>query len=388
MSAPIRTAVLGYGLACKSHCPLRLRGPGLELTAIVQRRGDEAAADYPGVKISAPSTRRSTPPTSTLSSSPLPTTRISTSPSAPSRPASTSSSTSHSPPHPSRPAHSSPPPTTLAKRLLPSAQLLLRLVTSPSAAFPRRRRSRSHRHHRIPLRPSPPHPAPQHLEGPPAAPPTACLTPVRISSTVRSPSSHTLGNHRQRPVRRRRNGNRRRLHHRPRTRRQPRRQPLPPLHLPCCQGWLTLLLASPSTAQPAATGLNTVSTEAAQSPSSTSSADPHPWLLEPESAGNPRPRPQPSRTGQPHPRPLSYNSRRLPPVLRQRPRRHPGHLASGNPRRRWLPRRPPPRTSPHQQRTPHDPRRHLRLNGISNLDCVVSAPLMRARPQNRTPRMK
>lgn len=52
MSAPIRTAVLGYGLACKVfHAPFISAVPGLELTAIVQRRGDEAATDYPTVKI-------------------------------------------------------------------------------------------------------------------------------------------------------------------------------------------------------------------------------------------------------------------------------------------------------------------------------------------------
>ena len=52
MSVPIRTAVLGYGLACKVfHAPFISAVPGFELTAIVQRRGDEAAADYPGVNI-------------------------------------------------------------------------------------------------------------------------------------------------------------------------------------------------------------------------------------------------------------------------------------------------------------------------------------------------
>jgi scyllo-inositol 2-dehydrogenase (NADP+) len=52
MSAPIRTAVLGYGLACKVfHAPFISAVPGLELTAIVQRRGDEAATHYPNVKI-------------------------------------------------------------------------------------------------------------------------------------------------------------------------------------------------------------------------------------------------------------------------------------------------------------------------------------------------
>jgi len=52
MSAPIRTAVLGYGLACKVfHAPFISAVPGLELTAIVQRNGDEAATDYPHVKV-------------------------------------------------------------------------------------------------------------------------------------------------------------------------------------------------------------------------------------------------------------------------------------------------------------------------------------------------
>jgi scyllo-inositol 2-dehydrogenase (NADP+) len=52
MSAPIRTAVLGFGLAGKVfHAPFVSAVPGLELTAIVQRRGDEAAAAYPHTKI-------------------------------------------------------------------------------------------------------------------------------------------------------------------------------------------------------------------------------------------------------------------------------------------------------------------------------------------------
>ena len=49
---PIRTAVLGYGLAGKVfHCPFVSSVPGLELTAIVQRNGDEARAAYPQAKI-------------------------------------------------------------------------------------------------------------------------------------------------------------------------------------------------------------------------------------------------------------------------------------------------------------------------------------------------
>ncbi len=49
---PIRTAVLGFGLAGKVfHAPFVSAVPGLELSAIVQRRGDEAAAAYPEVRI-------------------------------------------------------------------------------------------------------------------------------------------------------------------------------------------------------------------------------------------------------------------------------------------------------------------------------------------------
>lgn len=51
-STPIRTAVLGFGLAGKVfHCPFVAAVPGLELTAIVQRRGDEASAAYPNARI-------------------------------------------------------------------------------------------------------------------------------------------------------------------------------------------------------------------------------------------------------------------------------------------------------------------------------------------------
>jgi scyllo-inositol 2-dehydrogenase (NADP+) len=51
-AAPIRTAVVGYGLAGRVfHCPFVSAVPGLELTAIVQRRGDEAAQAYPTAKI-------------------------------------------------------------------------------------------------------------------------------------------------------------------------------------------------------------------------------------------------------------------------------------------------------------------------------------------------
>src|ERR1700722_6044436 len=45
MSAPIRTAVLGYGLAGRVfHCPFVSAIPGLELTAIVVSNSDRAAA--------------------------------------------------------------------------------------------------------------------------------------------------------------------------------------------------------------------------------------------------------------------------------------------------------------------------------------------------------
>ncbi len=49
---PIRAAVLGYGLAGRVfHCPFISAVPGLELTAIVQRKGDEAAQAYPSARI-------------------------------------------------------------------------------------------------------------------------------------------------------------------------------------------------------------------------------------------------------------------------------------------------------------------------------------------------
>lgn len=52
MSTPIRTAVLGFGLAGKVfHCPFISAVPGLELSAIVQRTGNEAATAYPKVRI-------------------------------------------------------------------------------------------------------------------------------------------------------------------------------------------------------------------------------------------------------------------------------------------------------------------------------------------------
>jgi predicted dehydrogenase len=52
MSLPIRTAVLGYGFAGRIfHSPFVHVVPGLELTAIVQRHGDNAAADYPSTRI-------------------------------------------------------------------------------------------------------------------------------------------------------------------------------------------------------------------------------------------------------------------------------------------------------------------------------------------------
>ncbi|HEY4009812.1 MAG TPA: Gfo/Idh/MocA family oxidoreductase [Acidobacteriaceae bacterium] len=49
---PIRAAVLGYGLAGRVfHCPFVSAVPGLELTAIVQRTGSEAALAYPEARI-------------------------------------------------------------------------------------------------------------------------------------------------------------------------------------------------------------------------------------------------------------------------------------------------------------------------------------------------
>jgi predicted dehydrogenase len=49
---PIHAAVLGYGLAGRVfHCPFISAVPGLELTAIVQRKGDEAAQAYPSARI-------------------------------------------------------------------------------------------------------------------------------------------------------------------------------------------------------------------------------------------------------------------------------------------------------------------------------------------------
>jgi scyllo-inositol 2-dehydrogenase (NADP+) len=48
----IKVAVLGFGLAGRVfHAPFVSAVPGLRLTAIVQRRGDEAAHAYPGVAI-------------------------------------------------------------------------------------------------------------------------------------------------------------------------------------------------------------------------------------------------------------------------------------------------------------------------------------------------
>ncbi len=52
MATPICTAVLGYGLAGRIfHTPFVHAVPGLELTAIVQRHGDNAAADYPATRV-------------------------------------------------------------------------------------------------------------------------------------------------------------------------------------------------------------------------------------------------------------------------------------------------------------------------------------------------
>jgi predicted dehydrogenase len=49
---PIRCAVLGFGFAGKVfHCPFIAAVPGLELTAIVQRKGDDASRAYPTARI-------------------------------------------------------------------------------------------------------------------------------------------------------------------------------------------------------------------------------------------------------------------------------------------------------------------------------------------------
>jgi predicted dehydrogenase len=49
---PIRCAVLGFGFAGKVfHCPFVAAVPGLELSAIVQRKGDEAAQAYPSARV-------------------------------------------------------------------------------------------------------------------------------------------------------------------------------------------------------------------------------------------------------------------------------------------------------------------------------------------------
>jgi len=51
-SKEIKTAVIGFGLAGRVfHAPFVNAVPGLELSAIVQRHGDEAARAYPGAKI-------------------------------------------------------------------------------------------------------------------------------------------------------------------------------------------------------------------------------------------------------------------------------------------------------------------------------------------------
>lgn len=52
MSAPIRAAVAGFGLAGRVfHSAVLSATPGLELAAIVQRTGDEAARAYPSARI-------------------------------------------------------------------------------------------------------------------------------------------------------------------------------------------------------------------------------------------------------------------------------------------------------------------------------------------------
>jgi scyllo-inositol 2-dehydrogenase (NADP+) len=52
MREPIRVAVVGFGLAGRVfHTAVIQATPGLELRCVVQRSGDEAAREYPGVKI-------------------------------------------------------------------------------------------------------------------------------------------------------------------------------------------------------------------------------------------------------------------------------------------------------------------------------------------------
>ncbi len=52
VKSPIKTAVIGFGLAGRVfHAPFVSAVPGLELSSIVQRKGDEAALAYPASKI-------------------------------------------------------------------------------------------------------------------------------------------------------------------------------------------------------------------------------------------------------------------------------------------------------------------------------------------------
>ncbi len=52
MADSIRVGVIGFGMAGKIfHTAVVAATPGLELAAIVQRRGDEAEKAHPGVKI-------------------------------------------------------------------------------------------------------------------------------------------------------------------------------------------------------------------------------------------------------------------------------------------------------------------------------------------------
>ncbi|HUY80866.1 MAG TPA: Gfo/Idh/MocA family oxidoreductase [Acidobacteriaceae bacterium] len=52
MTKDLRIGVIGFGMAGKIfHSAVIAETPGLELAAIVQRRGDEAAREYPGVEI-------------------------------------------------------------------------------------------------------------------------------------------------------------------------------------------------------------------------------------------------------------------------------------------------------------------------------------------------
>ena len=52
MSAPIRVAVIGYGMAGRIfHTAVVKATPGMELACVVQRTGNDAAEHYPGIKL-------------------------------------------------------------------------------------------------------------------------------------------------------------------------------------------------------------------------------------------------------------------------------------------------------------------------------------------------